>query len=236
VLLGQAFAGVAALVPGLPALNPTVAGLVGLGALGVAIVGGPFTMSFLVLEATGDFTVASAALAASLIASAVVRETFGYSFSTWRLHLRGETIRSAHDVGRIRTLTAGRMMRRDVPTVIGADTIDTFRPRFPLGSAKRVVLVDAEGCYRGMIQVAEAYADAVDGHAALLSLAVNPDATLDPDMSIKEIMTAFDNTEADELAVVDSAGQVLGVISEAFATRRYAEELEKAHRDLTGEA
>jgi CIC family chloride channel protein len=107
VLVGQIFAALTVFVPWLPSLDPTVAALVGLGAFGVAVVGGPFTMSFLVLEATGDFTVAAAALVASLIASAIVRETFGYSFSTWRLHLRGETIRSAHDVSWMRPLTAG---------------------------------------------------------------------------------------------------------------------------------
>ncbi len=53
-------------------------------------------------------------------------------------------------------------------------------------------------------------------------------------MTIKEIMRVFDETESDELAVLDEAGEVLGVLSEAYATRRYAQELEKARRDLVG--
>ena len=61
-------------------------------------------MTFLVLEATGDLAISSAVLVASAMASVLVRETFGYSFSTWRLHLRGETIRAPHDVGRLRSL------------------------------------------------------------------------------------------------------------------------------------
>ena len=82
-------------------------------ALAVAVVGGPMTMAMLVLEATHDFALTGAVLAASLVSSTIVRETFGYSFSTWRLHLRGETIKSARDVGWVKTLTAGRMMRRE---------------------------------------------------------------------------------------------------------------------------
>jgi CIC family chloride channel protein len=234
-LIGQAFASLSALIPWIPNLDPTVAAFVGMGALGVAIVGGPFTMSFLVLEATGDFTVASATLVASLIASAVVRETFGYSFSTWRLHLRGETIRSAHDVGWMRTLTAGRMMRKDVPTIAADATIAEFRRRFPLGATKRVILVDGLGVYAGMIQAAEVYANGGDGDRPIQAHATNAEATLGPDMTIKEIMTAFDLTEADELAVIGPDRTVLGIVSEAHATRRYAEELEKARRDLTGE-
>ena len=113
-LLGRLFAVVLDTYAG-ASLDPTAASLVGMGAVAVAIVGGPLTMSFLVLETTGDFGLTAATLTASIVASLIVRETFGYSFSTWRLHLRGETIRSAHDVGWLRTLTAGRMMRTDPP-------------------------------------------------------------------------------------------------------------------------
>ena len=54
-------------------------------------------------------------------------------------------------------------------------------------------------------------------------------------MSIRDIMQAFDNSAADELAVADEDGRVLGLVSERYVTRRYAEELEKARKDLTGE-
>ena len=62
-----------------------------------------------------------------------------------------------------------------------------------------------------------------------------PHETLAPDLNVKEIMAAFDRTEADELAVVEEDGHVLGIVSEGYATRRYAEELEKNRRELTGE-
>jgi CIC family chloride channel protein len=236
VLVGQIFAALTVFVPWLPSLDPTVAALVGLGALGVAVVGGPFTMSFLVLEATGDFTVAAAALVASLIASAIVRETFGYSFSTWRLHLRGETIRSAHDVSWMRPLTAGRMMRKDTKTIPAEATLAEFRRRYPLGSTKRVVALDATGRYAGIVRTALAYAHPDDSEQAVASLAQYTETALTADQSIKEVMRAFDHTQADELAVIDGNREVIGILSEAYATRRYAEELDKARRELTGEA
>lgn len=234
-LLGQAFAALIALIPGAPYLDPTVAGLVGLGALGVAIVGGPFTMSFLVLEATGSFSVTAATLAASLIASALVRETFGYSFSTWRLHLRGETIRSAHDVGRVRSLTAGRMMRKDIKTVAADVTVEEFRRQFPLGATKRVIVLDGNGHYGGIVRAATAYGD-VAPDSAIGPLATEQEVWLTPNMSIQTIMAAFDRSEADELAVLDEQKGLMGLVTEAYAIRRYAEELEKSRRDLTGEA
>ncbi len=214
-------------------IDPTAGALVGMGALAVAIIGGPFTMSFLVLETTGDFGLTAATVTASIIASLFVRETFGYSFSTWRLHLRGETIRSAHDVGWLRTLTAGRMMRAGAPTIAASASIDEFRRRFPLGSARRVVALDDTGRYAGILQVSQVFADH-DTAGAVGRFAFNQAQTLSPEMTIKDIMGLFDRTASDELAVVDDNGEVLGIVSEAYATRRYAEELEKARRDLTG--
>ncbi|MFO1013554.1 MAG: chloride channel protein [Caulobacteraceae bacterium] len=214
-------------------ISPLSGALVGMGALAVAIVGGPFTMSFLVLETTGDFGLTAATLTASLVASVLVRETFGYSFSTWRLHLRGETIRSAHDVGWLRTLTAGRMMRTDVQTIAIDAPLAEFRRRFPLGAVPRVVAIDAKGAYAGVAPAANVYADP-DGEGQVGDYVINQSEWLTPDMSIKDIMGVFDRTESDELAVLDAARKPLGVVSEAYATRRYAEELEKNRRDLVG--
>jgi chloride channel protein, CIC family len=214
-------------------VDPLSASLVGMGALAVAIIGGPFTMSFLVLETTGDFGLTAVTLTASIVASLVVREAFGYSFSTWRLHLRGETIRSAHDVGWLRTLTAGRMMRRDAAAAPASMVLEEFRRRFPLGSTRRVLALDPDGRYAGIIPVAAAFGD--PGSAGVVgSLAILHDRTLRPEMSIKACMAMFDATESDELAVLDDQGHPLGILSEAYATRRYAEELEKARRDLVG--
>ncbi len=215
-------------------IDPLTGALVGMGALAVAIIGGPVTMTFLVLETTQDFALAAATLTASIVASLVVRETFGYSFSTWRLHLRGETIRSAHDVGWLRTLTAGRMMRTGVPTVSETLSVEAFRERFPLGSTRRVVALDSAGRYAGIVPVSAVYADTVSA-GTVGRLTRFRDAALDPEMAIKEVMSAFDATESDELAVLDSDRRVLGLLSEGHATRRYADELESARRDLTGE-
>ena len=235
-LVGRVYAaGLAAThwAPGM--LDPTTTALVGMSAVATAVIGGPLTMSFLALETTGDFGITAAALTASLLASVVARETFGYSFSTWRLHLRGETIRSAHDVGRLRGLTAGGMMRKAPEAVPLTASIAEARRRFPLGAAKQLMLVDDAGAYAGLVPAASLYAEPADAALGVASLAQQAEAMLTPEMGIKEVMEAFDRTETDVLAVVDADGAPLGLVSEAYATRRYADELEKARRDLIGE-
>jgi len=235
-LLGQLYAGTLGWFAGQSLIAPENAALVGMAALAVAVVGGPMTMAMLVLEATHDFSIAGATIAAALVASTVVRETFGYSFSTWRLHLRGETIKSARDVGWVRTLTAGRMMRKVERATPGRITVAEFRRLFPLGSTSRVVVVDDEDRYAGVVQTASAFAEGVTATDVVGTLAIHRDQVLSPDADIKVVMAAFDSAGADEMAVVAGDGNVLGVLSESYVRRRYAEELDKGQREMFGEA
>jgi chloride channel protein, CIC family len=220
-------------------LSPLYASLVGMASLAVGVVGGPLTMTFLVLETTRDLGITGAVLAASIVSAVIVRETFGYSFSTWRLHLRGETIRSAHDVGWMRNLTVGRMMRPDVKTVPASMRIADFRAQFPLGATSRVIALDEQGAYAGMVIVADAYSSET-GEAArerVGEIAKSRDAMLMPFMNAREAAQTFQIAHAEELAVVDSLvnKKVMGLLTEQHLLRRYAEELDKARRDLTGE-
>jgi CIC family chloride channel protein len=220
---------------GHPVLDPGNAAMVGMAALATAVVGGPITMAMLVLGATGNFSLTGAVLAASLVSSTIVRETFGYSFSTWRLHLRGETIKSARDVGWVKTLTAGRMMRGEVKTASKDMAASEFRRRFPLGSSSRVALVDGDGRYAGIVTPAAVFAEGVAGDSPVEKFAHSADAALRAEMHIGEIMKRFDAAESDELVILDADRRILGILTETYVRRRYADELEKAHRELFGE-
>ena len=154
-LLGKLYSiGVDAVAPSME-LETIACVLVGMGALSAAIVGGPLTMTFLVLESTGNLGIAGGVLAASIVTTLVVRATFGYSFTTWRLHLRGETIRGGQDVGWLRDLTVARMMVPSPPVFPADDSARAFREAYPLGSANVVVAVGEGGRYQGIIHVPE---------------------------------------------------------------------------------
>ncbi len=234
-LIGHLFAEILTLMVGHPVVDPRNAALVGMAAFAVAVVGGPMTMAMLVLQATHDFSLTGAVIAASLVSSTIVRELFGYSFSTWRLHLRGETIKSARDVGWVKTLTAGRMMRKETKPTPASMSIAEFRRTFPLGSTSRVVLANAQDVYAGIVVVPAAYAEGLDPNASVATLASGHDVALTPDMDIAAVMTNFDEARTDELAVLSADRHVLGLVSETYVRRRYTEELEKAQRELFGE-
>src|SRR5439155_2352453 len=162
-------AGVDPVLPGLK-LNPNVYAIIGMSALSASVIGGPLTMAFIALESTGDLWLTTVVLVAVMISTQITRELFGYSFATWRLHLRGETIRSAADVGWIRDLTVRRLMRSDVATVDARIGIEDFRAKFPLGSKTQVVAVDATGRYVGLAVGAEAHAPEIDAARGLISI------------------------------------------------------------------
>jgi CIC family chloride channel protein len=222
--------------PGL-GLSPNVYAIIGMSALSASVIGGPLTMSFIALESTGNLWLTTAVLVAVIISTQITRELFGYSFATWRFHLRGETIRSAADVGWIRDLTVRSLMRKDVATVNANMPIEEFRDKFPLGSKTQVIVVDGDGRYVGLALVADAHAPEIEASHGLISLVHHRNATLQPGMNIQQAIAAFDAAEAESLAVVDPDGErrPIGVLTEAHAMRRYAEESEQRRRELLGE-
>lgn len=234
---GQLFAtAFSAVVPGVH-IDPDAYAIIGLSALSVSVIGGPLTMTFIALETTGDLWLTTAVLIAAIISMQVTREFFGYTFATWRFHLRGETIRSAADIGWIRDLTVGQMMRADVRTTPAEGTISDFRAAFPLGSTSQVIAVDEDGRYAGMVLVAEAHAADIGAIDNLRALVHHADHMLLPQMTVQEAVAAFDRFESEALAVVDSVErrQVIGLLSEAHALRRYSEASERQRRELLGE-
>jgi CIC family chloride channel protein len=234
---GRLFAaGFDAVWPGLD-LDPNVYAIIGMSALSASVIGGPLTMSFIALESTGNLWLTTAVLVAVIISTQITRELFGYSFATWRFHLRGESIRSAADVGWIRDLTVRSLMRPDVPTVNAGLGIEQFRSQFPLGSKTQVVAVDGAGRYVGLALVAEVHAPDIEDDSGLIDLLHYRDVVLHPAMNIQEAIAVFDAAEAESLVVVDTDGErrPIGTLTEVHAMRRYAEESEQRRREVVGD-
>lgn len=234
-MFGKVFAGIVGVIPFITPMPSGLYAVVGMSGLAAAIVGGPMTMTFLALESTENFAATMAVLAAAIVATITVRRLFGYSFATWRFHLRGEQIRSAVDVGWLKALTVGRMMRPVVAFVRAKSTLEAFRQDVPLGAAQRAVVTDEEGRYAGIAYPAEAAS--LEGDGLVESILHLQEQFLLPGMSVKEALASFETAQADALAVLDGAQsrRVLGLLTEQFALRRYNEELDRRRREMAGE-
>ena len=225
-ILGKAFAIGWMLAFGLQ-IPIVVFAVVGMCALATSIIGAPMAMSFLALEMTQSLPLALAVLFSALLSTSIVRQFFGFSFSTWRFHLRGESIRSATDVGWIRDLSVGRLMRRTPHTMPATATIAEVRRRFPLGSTKAVPLLDQTDRYVGMCQMTDLHWDGQDPKEHVESIARYTSAWLRPEQTVRDAINAFARHEADTLAVVGADMQVLGTLNEHYCLRRYADETNK---------
>lgn len=244
LLIGALFGGaVAALVghvvPWMPP-SPTVFVLAGMGSVAAAVVGAPVTMILLVLEATSDFSATIGVTAAVIVASIVVRHWFGYSFATWRFHVRGVPLRGAHDIGWLQDLTVDRAMRREVYLVPLTLKLAELRKQFPLGSHKRVFALDEGGRYAGQIDLQEAHATDLDAKADTLKaqdLAHGEAYFLTPHQPVRVALDLFIASAMEALPVVDNGvdRHVVGLLSEAYALRRYNAELEARRREEVGE-
>ncbi|MGF7159012.1 CIC family chloride channel protein [Rhodoligotrophos appendicifer] len=237
-IVGKAYVAIVALIDPALAPDPQIAAIVGMTGLAVAIIGAPLTMAFLALETTNDLPLTIAVLCTAVVTSVAVRKTFGYSFATWRFHLRGEAIRSAHDVGWMFDLTVRRLMRHDVRTIHDAISIRQFRQEFSLGSTQRVIVVDDQERYVGIVLVADVHSPTLqDDKKTIQELLRYKDLALLPWMNIKEAAQKFDESESEALAVIDgnATRKVVGLLTEAHTLRRYTEELEKARKDLAGD-
>lgn len=238
-LLGAAlFTPLAALFPGLAEARVAFM-LVGMAAVGAAITGAPLTMVFLILEIANSLSFTVSVLVCALTAATIVRLTFGYSFSTWRFHLRGIPVLGAHDVGWVQDLTAERLMRTDYQTIPITATLAEIRSRFPLGSARYAVAVDPAGRFAGMIDISQVHDPK---HAEVSDQLCGADVAspaahfVEKGSSIQKILDAFSASNMEILPVIESPAtmRLAGTVSEAYCLRRYANELEGRRRDEIG--
>jgi CIC family chloride channel protein len=212
--------------------DPLVYTMVGMGAVAAAIVGAPVTMIMIVLETTGQFTAMIGVMVGVVTAAIAVRHWFGYSFATWRFHLRGLSICSPEDVGWINELLVGPMMRRD-PAVIAAELpVDGLRQRFPAGSSRHVFVVDDRGGFCGIIDPGDPnILNHTEESKRVGDLVSQPAPFLLPSDNLRAALNRFSQAAQETLPVVDNPKdrRIIGYMSEAYALRRYAQELER-HR------
>jgi CIC family chloride channel protein len=99
-----------------------------------------------------------------------------------------------------------------------------------------VIAVDEAGRYAGLVLLADAHARDGDTRKTLRSVLHYQLVVLHPGMNIREAIGAFDLAEAESLAVVESGdNRPIGILTEAHAMRRYAEESERRRREVLGE-
>jgi CIC family chloride channel protein len=218
----------------IPGFHPDLVAvtLVGMGSFAAGVVGAPITMILLVLESTSDFSVSIGVMVAVIVTTVCVRHWFGYSFATWRFHLRGVRVVSPHDIGWIEDLTVGKLMRTDAKLVPAGMSLEELRERFPLGATKRVFVTRPDGYYVGFIDMVEAHAPELDARVEEITAQEqlkSQETVLLPNYNVRTALAMFVAQQVETLAVVSDleSRRVMGFLTEAYALRRYNQALEQ---------
>ncbi len=244
LFLGCVFGGVFARAsgyfdPSLGAQYPAFL-LVGMGATAAAIVGAPFTMIFLVLETTQDFPMTIGVIVSVIASATIVRLTFGYSFSTWRFHVRGLTLRGAYDVGWLADLSVARLMRSDPKVAPTNMSLRSLRAKYPPGSAKQIFATAPDGHYAGWVDLAQVHdpeLDEVMDAGVVADFVQQPHIFLLPSENIRTALKRFEEGQCEALPVLSARAdpRVVGYVTEAYALRRYTQELERRNSAELGQ-
>lgn len=230
-LFGAAFADIATIIVPRLGEHHEALMMVGMASVAASVIGAPLTMVFLVLEGTGDFPMTVAVMVGVIVSTTIVRLTFGYSFSTWRFHQRGLGIRSPHDIGWLTGLNAGKLMRAD-PKIVPADmTLQQVCEKYPLGSAKWI-FVTQDHQFIGSIDLAAVHDIKQPVNMAVLTardMVKGPEIYLLPTENVRTALARFNEKQIETLPVLRSASDkhIVGYLTEAYALRRYNQELER---------
>ena len=131
-------------------------------------------------------------------------------------------------------------MRRDLTVVPVTMRLSDFRSQFPLGSTKFVAAIDPSGAFVGLVDVADIHAQpmlAADvKDATLEDLLIHTAAWVEAGTGFGRLVPLFESQETELLVVVDDkrTKRAIGLITEAFALRRYRQELEARQREMFG--
>lgn len=211
--------------------------MVGMASFAAAVVGAPLTMVALAATITFQLQAVVPAMVGVVAAMLTVRRIFGYSFATWRFHLRGEAILGGHDIGWVYETTARQLMRRDPPVTRGDVSVAQFAEHFPLAGARYVVGLDQEQNYAGLVDVALAHFHVREeggDQTPISTLFAHPDAYVTASASVNEVLPEFERLKTEIMVVVDNEERrnVLGVISEEYALRMYQQQLEDRQKEI----
>ncbi len=207
--------------------------LVGMASFGAAVIGAPITMALLVIGMGNHVAAAVPVLIGVVAATLTVRAAFGYSFATWRFHLRGELILGGADVGWIRDTTAQKLMRRDLKTVPADSRLADVCALHPLGSVKYVAATDDRGSFIGLVDVASLHASR-DPDGRLSDYITHRNVAVRAETAIDRLLSDFESRESELLVVTDSEHRVRGYLTESYVLRRYREELDRRQKEIFG--
>ncbi|CAK7193168.1 Voltage-gated ClC-type chloride channel ClcB [Commensalibacter sp. Nvir] len=218
------------------ALSPLVYGLMGMATMAVVIIGGPLSMTFLTLEMTKSYPYTGCVLLSVLIAQFFVRKLFGFSFATWRFHLRGENTQSALDISWLRRSKIESLMHYDLTIIDETTSIKEARKLFLSRNMSKAIVRTSNNQYVGMVYTHILLNPELDSDQCVKEIVCQREIFILPQMEIKDALNFFESKHIDFAVVVSREKQryIIGGVYKNDVLKTYTQFLENQIIEVTG--
>ncbi len=209
--------------------------LVGMGAVVAGTTHAPITAILIIFELTSDYTLILPLMASVIIATGVTQAARKESIYTLKLLRRGVDVFKGRELNVLKSLTVDAVMSRDVPCVAEDEPLARMIDAMSETRSQSLYVTDKRGRYVGRvdfpdIRAALVDADALSGLVVAGDLAREDGTFVAPGERLDVVMRIFAGRAPDELAVVEPAGGLAGVVTRRHLLDAYNRELLK--RDM----
>lgn len=215
-----------------PGIHLDLSVIAGMAAVATSIIGTPIAILLLMVETAGLQTGVVTTAITVIIASHLTRYWFGYSFSTWRFHVRGNDLLGPRDIGRLRGLKFADLPLNNPPRVPVEMSVDVAVKKALDTDMDVAAVEEREGQFMGLIPHSKLIEAAEETPPLPLCNLVKkpPLCVYNTEPLIRYIESLGSNTTG-EIAVLDENDHLLGLVSEAAVLHRYLMEILAADRD-----
>ena len=215
--------------------------LVGMGAVAGSVLGAPISTILMVFELTGDYQLTIGVMIATVIASLITQQAFGFSFFTWQLHRRGLNLRKGREQGLLSAVHVCDVMHTDQVTVLPSAALTEVRKALLKCGYGELFVVDGDGRLHGTVMLSDLAESAFDTHLDsqlnALNICRNSPPLLAEDDDLEVAMALMDSVQESIVAVVDNYDDqhLTGYVRQRDVVRAYDKALMQARAEEYGE-
>lgn len=200
-----------------------VAGMAGVAA---SVIGTPVAILLLMVETAGLHTGIITTTLTIIIASQLTLHWFGFSFSTWRFHVRGSDIAGPKDIGRLRALTFAHLPRKALSLISSTAS----RTELPFNKEHYLAVENAEHHFLGLLSK-EPLPDNKISNASLVNYLLPDVIHVYENDAIEKYLDALTEDGIMHVVVLDENQRTLGFIAKITVIRYYLDEVLAMEQD-----
>lgn len=205
--------------------------LVGMAALMAGVMQAPLTAIFLIAEVSSGYNLFVPLIITSTVSFGTVRLFEKFSIYTKRIAQSGDLLTHDSDQAVVTLLKTADLVRDKYPRVRVDDTLRTYVDAITGNDAAVVAVLDKEGRFQGMVDVANTRKLILDkekyGSLRVYNFMEEAPSIVSVDDKMDDVLAKFDRTGAWRLPVLDTDGHYAGFISKSRILMAYRSELKE---------